>query len=66
MSIGGAMRKPGWWPVRKTRKLAEQAEADRARAHRELIVPLRQMRRGDYLTPAIAEQIRREHIRRQE
>lgn len=54
------MRKPKWWPApRKTRKIAEQAEAETERVHRELIVPLRQMRRGDYLTPAIAEDIRR-------
>lgn len=58
MSIGGIMKKPGWWPVRRARRLAEQAEAARDKGRTELIEPLRQMRAGDYLTPAIAEEIR--------
>lgn len=62
MNGDAVMRKPKWWPApRKTRRIADQAEADRDRAHRELIVPLREMRRGDFLAPAIAEQIRRQH-----
>lgn len=65
MSIGGAMRRPRWWPVRKTREIAEQAEAARDRTHRELIEPLRLMRRGDFLTPAIAEEIRQQRQRPQ-
>ena len=49
------MRKPGWWPVRKSkaRQLADEAEAARDRTHREVAEPLRQMRQGDFLTPAI-------------
>ena len=63
MSGGAVMRRPKWWPVRKSREIADQAEAARDRAYQEVVVPLRQMRRGDYLTPAIAEQIRRQHRR---
>lgn len=61
--IGGeAMRKPRWPWARKAeaRKLAEEAEAARDRAHREVIVPLREMRAGDFLTPAIARDIRQQ------
>ena len=65
MSSGGAMRRPGWLRVRKTRELAEQAEAARDKVHQEVIVPLRQMRAGDYLTPAIADDIRRQRDRPQ-
>ena len=63
MSAGAAMRKPGWWPVRKTKVIADQAEEALDRTHREVIEPLRQMRRGDFLTPAIAEDIRRQQAR---
>jgi hypothetical protein len=51
---------------RKTTALADEAEAARDRTHQEVIVPLRQMRSGDFLTPAIAEEIRRQHQRRPE
>ena len=58
-----AMRRPGWWPVRKTRKIADAAEAARDRTHREVVVPLRQMRQGDFLTPAVVDDIRRQQQR---
>jgi hypothetical protein len=60
--IGGeAMRKPRWLARRaETRRLAEEAEAARDRAHREVVVPLRAMRSGDYLTPAIVKDIRQQ------
>lgn len=63
--IGGeAMRKPRWLARRtQARRLADEAEAARDKAHREVIIPLRAMRSGDYLTPAIVADIRqqREH-----
>jgi hypothetical protein len=60
--IGGAVvRKPRWLARRaETRRLAEEAEEARDRAHREVVVPLRAMRSGDFLTPAIARDIRRQ------
>ena len=62
MNGDAVMRKPKWWPApRKTRRIADQAEAERDRVHAELVVPLRQMRRGDFLTPAIARDIRQRH-----
>ena len=64
MSGGAAMKKPEWWPVRKTRQIADEAEAAAARTHREVSEPLRQMRRGDFLAPAIAEDIRRQQDRK--
>jgi hypothetical protein len=55
------MKKPRWWVRRaETRRLAEEAEEARDRAHREVVVPLREMRAGDFLTPAIARDIRRQ------
>jgi hypothetical protein len=63
--IGGeAMKMPRWrlWARRvEARELAEEAEAARDRAHREVVVPLRELRSGDHLTPAIARDIRRRH-----
>jgi hypothetical protein len=60
--IGGAVvRKPRWLANRaEIRRLAREAEAARDRAHREVVVPLREMRSGDFLTPAIARDIRRQ------
>lgn len=55
------MRKPRWLARRaQARELADEAEAARDKAHREVVVPLRAMRSGDFLTPAIARDIRRQ------
>jgi hypothetical protein len=45
----------------EVRELADEAEAARDKAHREVIIPLRELRSGDHLTPAIARDIRRRH-----
>jgi hypothetical protein len=55
------MKMPRWrlWAHRvEARELADEAVAARDRAHREVVVPLRAMRSGDYLTRAIARDIR--------
>jgi hypothetical protein len=59
---GAAMKKPRWpWASRaQARELAEEAEAARDKAHREVVVPLRKMRSGDFLSPAIARDIRQQ------
>jgi hypothetical protein len=57
------MRRPEWWPVRKTRQLADEAEEAAARTHREVTEPLRKMRQGDHLTPAVVNDIRRQQRR---
>jgi hypothetical protein len=60
------MRKPEWWPARRIREakqLADQAEEAAAKTHREVTEPLRRMRRDDFMTPAIAEDIRRQQAR---
>jgi hypothetical protein len=49
------MRMPRWWPVRQAKKDADQAEAELDKTHREVIEPLRRMRRGDFVIPAVAE-----------
>jgi hypothetical protein len=56
------MKKPRWpWASRaQARELAEEAEAARDKAHREVVVPLRKMRSGDFLAPAIARDIRQQ------
>jgi hypothetical protein len=55
------MRRPRWRERRaEVRKLAEEAEAARDRAHREVVIPLRKMRAGDFLTPAIVRDIRKQ------
>ncbi len=59
---GAAMKKPRWpWASRaQARELADEAEAARDKVTREVVVPLRAMRSGDYLKPAIAKDIRRQ------
>jgi hypothetical protein len=55
---------PGWWPVRKTRALADMAEEAADRAMREVVMPLRELRAsGDHVTDAVVADIvrRREH-----
>ena len=57
------MMKLRWWRMRGPRQttlLADKAEADRDRAIREVVEPLRRMRQGDYLTKAVADDIRRQ------
>ncbi len=56
---GTAMKMPRWWPVRKARQVARQAEADADRAHRELVAPLRAMREDDRLTEAVQRDVTR-------
>lgn len=55
------MRLPGWWPrrpPRESQRLAEQAEADAERVHREVVSPLRQLREGDHIVDVIRRDAR--------
>jgi hypothetical protein len=58
---GAAVKMPRWLWARKTgtTKLADDAETARDKAHHEVVVPLRAMRSGDFLTPAVIDDIRR-------
>ena len=49
--------------MRKTRQIADAAEAARDKTQREVAEPLRKMRQGDYLTPAVVQDIRRQQRR---
>lgn len=53
------MRTPKWWPERQAKKAADRAEAELAKTHREVVEPLRALRRGDFVLPAVQEDIRR-------